>query len=225
MEATFQNRKYIIVYNGELYNTEDLRSVLKTKGFEFKSYSDTEVLLKSYIFWGTDCVNYINGIYSFAVWDEKKQSLFLCRDPLGVKPLYYTLKDDTLIFASELKAILANPIIEPVINEQGICEIMGLGPAHSSNNGVFKNIYQLPAAHYLVYNCAGIKVKEYWKLKNVHHTENEKDTMEHVRSLLLDAIKRQLTADVPVCTFLSGGLDSSIISAVAAEDFRKQGKK
>jgi asparagine synthase (glutamine-hydrolysing) len=224
MEKTYEGRRYIIVYNGELYNTEDLRTTLKSRGFNFNSYSDTEVLLTSYIAWGPESVKYINGIYSFGVWDEKEEMFFLARDPLGVKPLYYTIKDDTLIFGSELKALLANPSVEPVIDEKGICEIMGLGPAHSLNNGIFRNVYQLPPAFSLLYTKEGIKTEEFWKLEDKPHEENELDTQEHVRSLLLDAIKRQLGADVPVCTFLSGGLDSSIISAVAANEFKNSGQ-
>lgn len=224
MEKSHNNRRYVIVYNGELYNTEDLRVTLKAMGFNFDSYSDTEVLITSYIAWGEDCVKYINGIYSFGVWDEKKQSLFLARDPLGVKPLYYTIKDDNFIFGSELKAILANPIVEPIIDEKGICEIFGLGPAHSLNSGTFKDIYQLPPAHSLIYTKEDMKIHEFWQLKSLPHTENEADTLEHVRTLLIDAIKRQLGADVPVCTFLSGGLDSSIISAIAAKEFITSGK-
>lgn len=224
MEKTLEGRRYVIVYNGELYNTEDLRTTLKSRGFNFNSYSDTEVLLTSYIAWGPECVKYINGIYAFGVWDEKEETFFLARDPLGVKPLYYIVKDDTLIFGSELKALLANPSVEPVIDENGICEIMGLGPAHSLHNGIFKNIYQLPPAFSLLYTKDGIKTEEFWKLEDKPHEENELDSQEHVRSLLLDAIERQLGADVPVCTFLSGGLDSSIISAVAANEFKNAGQ-
>lgn len=223
MEKVVNKKKYIIIYNGELYNTEDLRLVLKEQGFYFNSYSDTEVLLTAYMAWGPDCVNHLNGIFAFAIWNEKDESLFLCRDPLGVKPLFYTIIEDTLLFGSELKALLANPLVDPILDEKGICEIMGLGPAHSLESGVFKDIYQLPPAHYLLYTKNNVKKYEYWTLKNSDHVESEKDTMEHVRTLLLDAINRQLVADVPVCTFLSGGLDSSLISAVAASEFKKIG--
>jgi asparagine synthase (glutamine-hydrolysing) len=224
MEKIFDCNRYIIVYNGELYNTEDLRTTLKLKGFSFDSYSDTEVLLTSYMAWGPECVKYINGIYAFGVWDENNESLFLARDPLGVKPLYYTIKDDNFIFGSEIKTLLTHPKVEPLLDENGICEIMGLGPAHSLDNGVFKNIHQLPPAHSLMYTKEDLRIEEFWKLVDTPHTESEEETFEHVRTLLLDAIKRQLGADVPVCTFLSGGLDSSIISAIAASEFEKTGK-
>lgn len=215
--------KYVLVYNGELYNTEDLRSELKQMGFQFNSYSDTEVLLTSYIAWGPDCVNHINGIFAFGVWDEKNKTLFMARDHLGVKPLFYTIVDNHFIFGSELKTLLANPMVEPIIDEKGICEVIGLGPAHSEDSGVFKNVFQLPPAHCLIYNKDGLKVKEYWKLKSLSHNESLSDTVDHVRSLVVDAIQRQLVSDVSVCTFLSGGLDSSIISAIAASEFKKRG--
>ena len=225
MRKTINGNTYTIVYNGELYNTQELRERLLSLNFEFDSYSDTEVLLCSYIAWGPKCAEYLNGIFSFGIWDTRSESLFLCRDPLGVKPLFYTIQNNTLIFGSELKAVLAHPFAEPILGENGICEILGLGPAHSLNSGIFKNIYQLPPAHYLLHTRDRTILHEYWALKEQPHTENLQETGEHIRFILLDAIRRQLVADVPVCTFLSGGLDSSVISAVTAEEFGKQGRQ
>lgn len=224
MQKTYNGKKYIIVYNGELYNTEEIRQRLKQLGFTFSSYSDTEVLLTSYIAWGTDCLKYMNGIFSFGIWNEKDKNLFLCRDPLGVKPLFYALKNKTLIFGSEIKTLLANPLIEPIINETGVAEIFGLGPAHSLDSGVFKDIYQLPPANFLLYSKDSLVIKEYWKLNCKSHTENLNTTTEHIRYLLIDSIERQLISDVPICTFLSGGLDSSIISAVASSNLKNANK-
>ena len=221
MSKTIGDNTYTIVYNGELYNTEDVRKILKEKGFSFSSYSDTEVLLVAYIFWGEECVKHINGIYAFGVWDEKKQTLFLARDPLGVKPLFYTIKDDSLIFGSEIKTLLAHPMVEPILDKQGLTELFGFGPARPLGSGIFKNISELPPSYSLIYSREGIKTNEYWKLNAVTHHENLSTTAEHIRFLLLDSIERQLVADVPVCTFLSGGLDSSIISAVASSYFKK----
>lgn len=221
MTKKIGDNTYTIVYNGELYNTEDVRTILKTNGFSFSSYSDTEVLLTAYIFWGAECVNHINGIYAFGVWDEKRQNLFLARDPLGVKPLFYTIKDDSLIFGSEIKTLLAHPKVQPILDKQGLTELFGFGPARPLGSGIFKNISELPPSYSLNYSKEGIKIKEYWKLTAKAHDENLSTTAEHIRFLLLDSIERQLVADVPVCTFLSGGLDSSIISAVASSYFKK----
>lgn len=216
--------KFVLVYNGELYNTDDLRNELKSKGYKFESYSDTEVLLVSYIEWGPECVNHINGIFAFGVWDEYNKTLFLARDHLGVKPLFYCYKENNLVFASQIKALLANPLVEPVINEEGIMEVLGLGPARSLGNGVFKDIKEIPPAHYLFYMDGTISLKEYWKLEAKQHEDNFHQTKETVKNLLVDAIERQLVSDVPLCTFLSGGLDSSAISAITAEYYKKNGR-
>ncbi len=219
------NRRFIIVYNGELYNTEDIRKILLEKGYKFTSYSDTEVLLTSYIEWGEECVKHFNGIFAFGIWDEANRTLFLARDPLGVKPLFYTIAGNSILFSSEIKALLAHPEIKPAVDSNGLMEIFGLGPARSLGSGIFKQIKEIPPAYFLKFGLEGIKVEQYWQLEAKPHMEDLATTVDHTRSLLLDAIERQLTADVPVCTFLSGGLDSSVISAVAAVNFRKQGKR
>lgn len=214
------NNQFTIVYNGELYNTEDIRKQLIKKGYTFKGYSDTEVLLTAYIEWGKKCLNYINGIFAFGIWNATDKTLFLARDPLGVKPLFYSTVQNCIIFASEIKALLKHPYIEPVVNEEGLLEILGLGPARSLGSGIFRDIKEVPPAHYIFYDeCA--ELVEYWKLQAKPHDETIKQTIEHTRHLLIDAIERQLVGDVPLCTFLSGGLDSSIISSVAARYFKK----
>lgn len=223
MMKNIGGHKYVIVYNGELYNTEDVRKELLEAGYSFEAYSDTEVLLVAYIHWGVECLNRINGIYAFAVWDEKNQNVFLGRDPLGVKPLFYSYKNDSLIFGSEIKTILASKLVEPVLTKQGLTEIFAIGPARVPGSAVFKDIYEVPPANYILFDRDKLELKEYWKPECREHTESIETTAEHVRSILIDAIKRQLVADVPVCTFLSGGLDSSIISKVAADEFKNNG--
>lgn len=216
--------RYVIVYNGELYNTDEIRNDLIKAGFEFASYSDTEVLLTSYIYWGVDCLKHINGIFAFGIWDETLKRLFLARDPLGVKPLFYTIKNDSIIFGSEIKTILAHPMIEPVLDSDGLMQLFALGPARPLGSGVFKGISEIPPAYYMLYGQDAVKLNEYWKLQCMPHEEDLETTAAHVHSLFTDAVKRQLTADVPVCTFLSGGLDSSAISAVAAREFKLKGQ-
>ncbi|AJG97705.1 asparagine synthetase B [Clostridium beijerinckii] len=226
MTKIFEGKKYTLVYNGELYNTEDLRKELKAKGFTFDSYSDTEVLLTSYICWGKDCVNKLIGIFAFGVFDEDKREVFLARDQMGVKPLFYTVHDNTLVFGSEIKTLLADPRVKREIDMEGLTEIFGLGPATIPGSGVFKNIKEIaPANCLLVSGDGNIKKWEYWTVEAKEFHETAEEAIVHARELLIDAVKRQLVGDVPVCTFLSGGLDSSIISAIAAEEFRKQGKK
>ncbi|AEV69154.1 asparagine synthase (glutamine-hydrolyzing) [Acetivibrio clariflavus] len=225
MARKYGENEYVITYNGELYNTQDLRKELEAKGHVFNSHSDTEVLLVSYIEWGPECVEHLNGIYAFGVWSEKDQSLFIARDRFGVKPLFYTLTGDSFLFASEIKALLANPLVKREVGPDGLAEIFALGPARTPGHGVFKNISEVKPAHFIIYDQNGLREKRYWKLESKPHTDSVDQTVEKVRNLVLDAINRQLVADVPVCTFLSGGLDSSIISAVTAKAFMADGNK
>ncbi len=224
MIKTLNGFKYTLIYNGELYNTEDIRKELKEKGFSFDSYSDTEVLLTSYLCWGINCVNKLNGIFAFSLYDEKENRVLLVRDQLGVKPLFYSIKGSSLIFGSEIKTLLAHPYIEPIIDRDSITEIFALGPAVKPGSGVFKDIQELPPAHLMVVSAEGITTHEYWKLVASENTETLEQATEHLRFLLVDAIERQLVGDVPLCTLLSGGLDSSAISAIAANCYKKKNK-
>ncbi|MFJ7728079.1 asparagine synthase (glutamine-hydrolyzing) [Neobacillus sp. NPDC097160] len=219
-----EGHNYTICYNGELYNTEDIRKILHTKGYSFKGHSDTEVLLTAYIEWAEECVNYLNGIYAFAIWDSKREQLYIGRDRLGVKPLFFTEHKNGLIFASELKAILAHPEIKTEINIEGLVEIFGAGPSRAPGSGVFKGMKELRPAHALTFSKNGLKIWRYWNVKSEEHKESVEETAEKVRFLVTDAVTRQLVSDVPLCTFLSGGLDSSIITAIAAKGFEEKGK-
>lgn len=221
MSAMKDGNLYTIVYNGQLYNTKDLRSELEENGFTFDSYSDTEVLLKSFIFWKYDVVKKLNGIFSFAIWNSKKNELFLARDHFGVKPLFYTIYNNTLVFASEIKALFKYPSIEAKLDEQSIAELFGIGPARTAGLGIFKNIYEIKPAHFGIFNENGLHIERYWKLESKVHTDNLGKTCDNVRFLLEDSISRQLVSDVPLCTFLSGGLDSSIITLYASKYCKK----
>lgn len=163
MTFVHNNCTYTIVYNGQLYNTSELRDELIENGFTFESYSDTEVLLKSFVFWGYDIVKKLNGIYGFAIWNSSKQELFFARDHFGVKPFYYTIHDNTLIFSSEIKAILEFPGVEAKLDEQGISELFGLGPAHTPGVVAFKNIFELKPGHFGIYNSNGVHLEKYWR--------------------------------------------------------------
>lgn len=222
MMESYEHGEYIIVYNGQIYNTKELRKKLKENGYEFNTHSDTEVLLKSYIHYGNEVVNHLNGIFAFVIWNIKKQELFLARDHFGVKPLFYTLKENTLIFASEIKALFKYPGIEKIIDSQGISELLGIGPAHTAGTTVFKDIYELKPAHFAIFNKSGLHIERYWRLESKEHTDNFKTTCEKVEYLLEDSITSQLVSDVPLCVFLSGGLDSSIIAKYASDYCKKQ---
>lgn len=223
MVEKFSLGEYVIVYNGQIYNTKELRETLISNGFTFFGHCDTEVLLKSYIYYGKDVVHHLNGIFAFAIWNSKTQELFMARDHFGVKPLFYTEFDEGLIFASELKAIFNYPGLEKVIDSQGISELFGVGPAHTPGLTVYKNIYEIKPAHFAVYNKSGLHIEQYWKLESKAHTEDFEETCDHLSVLLKDAISRQLVSDMPICTFLSGGLDSSIITKFTSDYLKEAG--
>lgn len=224
MKKSVNGKEYVLVYNGELYNTEDLRKELLNEGYIFEGYSDTEVLLLSYIRWGIDAISKFNGIFAFAIYDEDKRRVVLARDAMGVKPLFFTFKNDTFIFGSEIKALFRHPYVEPIVDKDGLTELFALGPALIPGTTLYKGIEEVKPAEYLIVDANGIKKDMYWELKADNFNESEEEAVEHVRELLVDAIKRQLVGDVPLCTFLSGGLDSSAISAIAADEFKKKNK-
>ena len=223
MIEKFSFGAYVIVYNGQIYNTKELKETLLQNDFSINTHSDTEILLKSYIYYGHDVVKYLNGIFAFAILDTNKNEIFLARDHFGIKPLFYTIKDGTIIFGSELKAIFEYPGIEKILDQQGICELFGIGPAHTPGTTIFKDIYEIKPAHFGIFNNSGLHLKQYWKLVSKEHTDSLGKTCEKIKFYLNDSITRQLVSDVPICTFLSGGLDSSIITKFASDYCKKQG--
>lgn len=222
MVRKYGQYEYVITYNGELYNTLELRTELESKGYQFTTNCDTEVLLVSYIEYGTECVNKLNGIFAFGIWDEAKERLFLARDRIGVKPLFYAKKDNQFVFGSEIKTLLANPLIEPKIDMEGLAEIFMVGPARTPGNGVFRDIEELKPGHALIYTRNGKRTIRYWSLISKEHEDDFTTTVQKVRELLVDTGKRQMVADVKVCTFLSGGLDSSALTALAARYYKER---
>lgn len=223
MTTMYDNNVYTIAYNGQIYNTKELRKELEENGFSFESYSDTEVILKGYIHWKYDLVKKLNGIFAFAIWDSQNKELFLARDHFGVKPLFYTFYNNTIIFGSEIKALFKYPGIEPKLDEQSIAELFGIGPCRTAGNGIFKDIYEIKPAHFAIFNESGFHLENYWKLESKPHHDTLGKTCEKVRYLLEDSINRQLVSDVPLCVFLSGGLDSSIIAHYASKYCKDHG--
>lgn len=218
-------RKLALVYNGELYNTAELRALLEARGHKFSTNTDTEAVLRAYAEWGADCLSRMNGIFAFAVWDEASRSLFIARDRIGVKPFYYTLYNGALYFASEIKGLLSCGV-PAELDAEGVREIMLLGPAIPCGSGVFKGVFELKPAECAVYDEHGLRKHIYWDYGCEGGTSESFDEVkEHVRSLVTDAITRQTVSDVPLCTFLSGGLDSSLISSVTARRFAEQGRR
>ncbi|WP_141504120.1 asparagine synthase (glutamine-hydrolyzing) [Paenibacillus luteus] len=216
--------KFVIVYNGELYNALELRKELESRGRTFTTNCDTEVLLVAYMEWGKGCVERFNGIFAFAIWDVAEQELFLARDRLGVKPLFYSTQDGLFIFGSEQKAVLAHPAVRPEVGAEGLAEIFILGPARTPGHGVYKQICELRPGRCITVNRSGVKTVTYWQLQSSPHVQNIDETAERVRELLKDTVERQLVSDVPVCTLLSGGLDSSALTTLAVQYYNDNGQ-
>jgi len=212
--------EYTICFDGLLYNSNELQSELSEKGFHCDGTDDAELALLAYIRWGAGCLNRMNGIFAFSVWDAENRELFLARDRFGIKPLYYTRKNGCIIFASEIKGILANSDIEAVLDKDGLCEVLGLGPAHTCGCGVFKDINEILPGHFAVYNANGFNVHKYWCLESKAFDGDFDECVEETKRLCFDAINSQLESKKRnLAFFLSGGVDSSIITALAAEKF------
>ena len=224
MVLSYGGETYAIVYNGEVYNSEELRSLLLGSGHSFLGRSDTEVLLHAYAEFGEQCVNHINGIFAFAVWEENSRRLFLARDRIGVKPLFYRYQDTGFLFASEIKTILAYPSVKARLDETGARQLLLLGPGRLPGSGVLEGIREVEPGCCGYYGDKKLQLKRYWKLTDREHTQSFLETSAYVRYLVTDAIRRQMVSDVPIGTFLSGGLDSSIITAVCAGELEKRGE-
>lgn len=223
MSAVFRGASYTIVYNGEIYNQAELRRDLVLAGAEFHTGCDTETVLWSYIVWGEDAPVHLNGIFAFAVYDEAKGKVFLARDRLGVKPLFYSIVGSSFYFASEAGALFAHAAIKPEITKQGLWQLLFLTPVTLPGSGVFRQISELLPGYAASVTREGFFPRAYWKLEARECRDSAKTAAETVRSLLSDATRRQLNSDVPLAVLLSGGLDSSALAALAAGFLREDG--
>ncbi|OPH48624.1 asparagine synthase (glutamine-hydrolyzing) [Paenibacillus ferrarius] len=215
---------YTIVYNGELYNAPELKKELELRGHQFRTTCDTEVLLVAFMEWGRACVDRLNGIFAFAAWNDQEQSLYLVRDRLGVKPLFYSHQNGVLLFGSEPKSILAHPDFKAEIGAEGLAEIFAVGPARTPGHGVYRNMSELKPGQCAVFDRNGLSIRTYWKLESKPHPDDIAATASQVQQLLSDTSQRQLASDVPICTLLSGGLDSSALTSLAAEHYKESGQ-
>ena len=210
-----------IVYSGEVYNFTELRTELEGKGHRFHTDSDTEVILHGWLEWGEDVVERLNGMFAFALWDTRSDELFLVRDRMGIKPLYYYPTPDGVLFGSEPKAILAHPRAEAVVDLDGMREL--LSHVKTPGHGGYRGMHEVRPGSLVRVRREGLSIRRYWKLEALEHTDDRDTTVARVRELLDDIVGRQLISDVPLCSLLSGGLDSSAITALAAQQLRDQG--
>ncbi len=209
------DNRYVLTYNGEIYNYLELKKELEKKGYKFQTNSDTEVLINAFAEWNVECLQRLNGMFAFAIWDEVEKTLTLARDRTGIKPLYYAKIGDTFLFASEIKAILASKLIKPELDYEGLHQFLTFlwtVPPHT----LFKNISQLPPAHFAIWKNGELKTQEYWDLDFSAEDKNldENYWSEQVFETLEKCVNLEMIADVPLGAFLSGGVDSSSIVAL-----------
>lgn len=212
---------YWIIFNGEIYNYQELRSQMQSQGEIFQSQTDTEVILKLYQKIGSDCVKYLRGMFAFAIWDDLKKTCFIARDHLGIKPLYYCQSGSTLIFASEVKAILACSLLTPTLNPQGLYGYLISGSVPEPHT-LIEGIHCLKAGHWLYWKSGNLTQQQYWQIDFICETISQAEAAEKVRFALIDSIKSHFISDVPVGVFLSGGIDSSTIVALGSQTQTEQ---
>lgn len=212
----------VLTYSGEVYNFRELRAELAARGHRFRTRSDTEVVLRAYLEWGDDLAARLNGMFAFAIWDTRRAELLLVRDRMGVKPLYYRPTPAGVLFGSEPKAILANPLAQPpVVDADGLRELLAL--VKTPEHGIYRGMYEVRPGQLVRVSRQGLSRRRYWRLESREHTDDLDTTVRTVRGLLDDIVGRQLISDVPLCSLLSGGLDSSAVTALAAKALRERG--
>ncbi|MFJ2743747.1 asparagine synthase (glutamine-hydrolyzing) [Streptomyces sp. NPDC087440] len=212
-----------LVYSGEAYNFQELRTRLVRLGHTFRTDSDTEVVLRGYLEWGESVVDHLDGMYAFAIWDERDQKLLLVRDRMGVKPLYYYPTRDGVLFGSEPKAILAHPDVPKAVDTDGLRELFAQTKA--PRWALWKGMREMLPGTLITVDRSGLRERTYWRLRALEHTDSQEETVERVRDMLTGVVDRQLISDVPQCVLLSGGLDSSAITGLAAQSLARRGEQ
>ncbi|MEI5102487.1 asparagine synthase (glutamine-hydrolyzing) [Streptomyces sp. PmtG] len=222
MTAATPGGTVALVYSGETYNFTELRAELAALGHAFTTDSDTEVVLRGYLQWGEDVAERLNGMYAFAVWDARSGRLVMVRDRMGIKPFYYHLTPDGVLFGSEPKAILANPLARARVTVDGLREVFAF--VKTPGHAVWDGMREVEPGTVVTVDREGARTRTYWRLETQPHTHGREESVATVRSLLDDIVRRQLVADVPRCVLLSGGLDSSALSALAAHQLKGAGE-
>jgi asparagine synthase (glutamine-hydrolysing) len=213
----------VLVYSGEAYNYTELRDELRRAGERFETASDTEVVLRGYVRWGEGLADRLNGMYAFAIWDGMARRLVLIRDRMGIKPLYIYRTDDGVLFGSEPKAILANPLARRAVDADGLRELFS--SVKSPGHAVWSGMREVEPGTIVTVDAGGLRERRYWRLESRPHADDRDASVAHVRELLDDIVRRQLVADVPRCVLLSGGLDSSAITALSAAQLAQDGER
>jgi asparagine synthase (glutamine-hydrolysing) len=210
--------RFTLIFNGEIYNYQDIKPLLR--GYNFKTTSDTEVILAAYIRWGADCLQHLNGMFAFAIWDNQTDTLFIARDRIGVKPLYYHLSEQQFLFASEIRSLLSTGLVPRRLDTYALHDFLAFQSVYAPFT-IIKDVFQLMPGEYATISAAkGMEKKTYWRIENPPNSEktpNKTAAEKQVRELLTASIERRMISDVPLGAFLSGGIDSSAVVALMAQ--------
>lgn len=218
-------KNFHLAFAGELYATDNLKKELEQVGFCFDTTEDEEIILYGFVHYGTEFFKRLDGVFSFALLEEEAQRLYLVRDGFGCKPLFYTYRDDTLIFATELKAILAHPYVKPVLSKSGLNEIFSLGPARSLGCGVFDNVSEVNPGEWICASPYGLHKETYWRMKAKPHEDSYEETIAKTTQMVMDAVKKQSVHEGKLGALLSGGVDSSVVTAIGSKFMMEAGEK
>lgn len=219
----YQN--HMIIYDGVLYNADEIRETLINQGIAFDTDFDTEVIVKAYIAYGNKCLEFMNGIFSFAIYEKDQHILFLARDPFGIKPLFYSIQANTFIFSSEIKTLLKHPLVQPIIDSDGIHQLFYLGPSRKIGSGIFRDIQECRPGEYMILQDQLVTKDTYYQLKDMNSTDSLEEALRKTEILVTNSIIRQMKSNAEIGCFLSGGLDSSIITSIASTYMKEQGKQ
>ena len=216
VKKVIDKNEYIILFNGELYNSSKLKEELIKNNYKFDTKNNAEIVLYLYIEYGPKFLDFLNGNYSICIYNKNDNKIFLARDRLGVKPLFYYLTDNVFIFSTRIKSILAHKEVKPVLDKEGLIELIGLGPAHTPGKTYFKNIFELKPGYYAEFSNFNILTTKYWDLTTKEFEDSKEETILQIHDLVVDATKIELKDDI--CSMLSGGLDSSILAKIAKDN-------
>lgn len=216
-------KTYVVTYDGEIYNSDEIRKDLVSRGNYLDSDDDDELLLKAYITWKEGCLERLEGVFAIGIWEVESKKLFLARDPIGAKSLFYSVLNDGIVFANHIKYILKDDIVKPEITYEGIAELLMLGPSKRENSGILKDVLQLEAGCYLEYDLDGLRIFRYAEFEAYENGEEFESVVDNIREMVVDSVLRQYSGESEVCTLLSGGLDSSIVTAVVSEAVKHNG--
>ena len=220
----YKGETYIVSYDGEIYNKEEIREELISRGDYFNTDDEEEIVLKSYLAWGKEALNKFEGVFSIAIYSVDSERLFLARDPIGAKAMFFSVIKDDIIFSNNVGNIVKSKYVSPEVTYEGIAELMTLGPSRRQNSAIFRNISQLEPGSYLEFKYPNANIAKYAEFEAHEHNDSFEDTVDNVREILIDSILKQYPKDQKVCTLLSGGLDSSIVTTVVAEAAHEEGR-